>query len=59
MVPATRTPLRVTLADRTSEADWAEGRRAAKLVEALMGRKPELRFAYIQENARLVRDLDV
>ena len=59
MAPATRTMLRVTLADRSDEAGWAEGRRTAKLVEALMGRKPELRFAYIQENARLVRDLDV
>jgi hypothetical protein len=24
-----------------------------------MGRKPELRFAFIQENARFVRELDV
>jgi len=24
-----------------------------------MGRKPELRLAYIQENAKFVRDLDV
>jgi hypothetical protein len=24
-----------------------------------MGRKPELRFAYIQENAQFARDLDV
>ena len=59
MARATRTMLRVTLADRSDETGWAEGRRTAKLVEALMGRKPELRFAYIQENARLVRDLDV
>jgi topoisomerase-4 subunit B len=29
------------------------------LVDALMGRKPELRFEYIQKNARFVRDLDV
>jgi topoisomerase-4 subunit B len=29
------------------------------LVDALMGRKPELRFDYIQKNARFVRDLDV
>ena len=28
-------------------------------VETLMGRKPELRFAYIQENARFVEELDV
>jgi topoisomerase-4 subunit B len=29
------------------------------IVETLMGRKPELRFDYIQKNARFVRDLDV
>jgi aspartate kinase len=28
-------------------------------VETLMGKKPELRFAYIQENARFVGELDV
>ena len=29
------------------------------LVERLMGKKPELRFQYIQENAKFVEDLDV
>ena len=29
------------------------------LVETLMGRRPELRFDYIQKNARFARDLDV
>ncbi len=29
------------------------------LVESLMGRRPELRFAFIQENARTVEDVDV
>ncbi|MEL6125658.1 MAG: DNA topoisomerase IV subunit B, partial [Pseudomonadota bacterium] len=29
------------------------------LVERLMGKKPELRFQYIQENARFVEDVDV
>ncbi|MEJ6388908.1 DNA topoisomerase IV subunit B [Gymnodinialimonas ulvae] len=29
------------------------------LVERLMGKKPELRFQYIQENARFVEELDV
>jgi topoisomerase-4 subunit B len=49
MSPATRTLLRVTREDvRTGE-----------LVEKLMGRKPELRYAFIQENARFVRDLDI
>jgi topoisomerase-4 subunit B len=31
----------------------------ADLVERLMGRKPEARFAFIQENARFTRDLDI
>jgi topoisomerase-4 subunit B len=30
-----------------------------ELVERLMGKKPELRFQYIQENARFVEELDV
>ncbi|GAB5471001.1 MAG: DNA topoisomerase IV subunit B [Rhodospirillales bacterium] len=31
----------------------------AKRIEALMGRKPERRFAFIQANARFAQDLDV
>jgi hypothetical protein len=31
----------------------------ADLVERLMGKKPELRFQYVQENARFVEELDV
>ena len=52
MDPATRTLARVTLprAEETVE----------DLVEALMGRKPELRFRFIQENAEFAADdLDV
>ena len=52
MDPATRTMARVTLprAEETVE----------DLVEALMGRKPELRFRFIQENAEFAADdLDV
>jgi topoisomerase-4 subunit B len=49
MDPATRTLLRVTKADL----------RTADLVESLMGRKPELRFNFITENAQFVRDLDI
>jgi topoisomerase-4 subunit B len=59
MASATRTLLRVVLPDRSDETGWADGRRTAALVEALMGRKAESRFAFIQENARFVRDLDV
>ena len=30
-----------------------------RTVETLMGKKPELRFSYLQENARFVTSLDV
>jgi topoisomerase-4 subunit B len=29
------------------------------MVDSLMGRRPELRFQFIQERAKFVRDLDV
>jgi topoisomerase-4 subunit B len=52
MDPSKRTLARVTL-PRAEEA-------VESLVEALMGRKPELRFQFIQENAEFaVADLDV
>ncbi|MGE0829761.1 MAG: DNA topoisomerase IV subunit B [Hyphomonadaceae bacterium] len=52
MDPKTRTLARVVLEE--DEAPEFEG-----LVETLMGRKPELRFNYIQANARFVEDVDV
>lgn len=36
-----------------------DSRQTDDLVERLMGRKPELRFEFIQENARFVTDIDV
>jgi topoisomerase-4 subunit B len=52
MDPARRTLARVTLPRSEEEV--------AELVEALMGRKPELRFRFIQENAEFAAaDLDV
>jgi topoisomerase-4 subunit B len=39
--------------------DAAAVKATAELVECLMGRKPELRFAYIQEHAQFVDNLDV
>ena len=63
MDPAQRTLLRVTLPPRADPAAIetpGEGfARIEKLVETLMGRRPELRFDYIQKNARFARDLDV
>jgi topoisomerase-4 subunit B len=63
MDPAQRTLLRVKLperADPTALESADEGiERTERLVETLMGRRPELRFDYIQKNARFARDLDV
>jgi topoisomerase-4 subunit B len=59
MDPSRRTLLKVdvpTTADTQSRTDAMHTR---TLVEDLMGRKPEKRFAFIQENARFARDLDV
>ena len=52
MNPETRTLIKVVIADD-------EPGETADLVERLMGKKPELRFQYIQENARFVEELDV
>ncbi len=52
MDPKTRTLARVSISDEDSDDVDA-------LVETLMGRKPELRFNYIQQNARFVEDVDV
>ena len=52
MNPATRKLIRVSI-DEDEPGDTSD------LVERLMGKKPELRFQYIQENARFVEELDV
>ncbi|WP_417253940.1 DNA topoisomerase IV subunit B [Celeribacter sp.] len=52
MNPATRKLIRVTI-------DEDEPGETADLVERLMGKKPELRFQYIQANAKFVEELDV
>ncbi|KNG94334.1 DNA topoisomerase IV subunit B [Pseudaestuariivita atlantica] len=52
MNPATRKLIRVTI-------DEDEPGETGDLVEQLMGKKPELRFQYIQENAKFVEELDV
>jgi len=59
MDPASRTLIRVTLPNTRTEEGVEDAREVAALVETLMGRKPELRFHYIQKHARFVRDLDV
>ena len=59
MDPKKRTLLRIVVPDRHKEKHRAEVRQTANLVESLMGRKPELRLKFVQENAKFVRDLDV
>ena len=48
--------------DAAADPGVARRRRAGEtgdLVERLMGKRPEMRFQYIQENARFVEELDV
>ncbi|MEO1178926.1 MAG: toprim domain-containing protein, partial [Pseudomonadota bacterium] len=52
MDPGSRKLIRVTV-------DEDEPGETGDLVDRLMGKKPELRFQYIQENARFVEELDV
>jgi len=52
MDPGRRTLLKVVAAPE-------ERAETAELVESLMGRRPELRFQFIQENARSVAELDI
>ncbi len=62
MDPKERTLLRVIVPPRVDSAAQPPDHgftRTEKLVETLMGRRPELRFDYIQKNARFARDLDV
>ncbi|MBB4287760.1 DNA topoisomerase IV subunit B [Roseospira goensis] len=59
MDPKGRVLLRVVVPSRKTEEDQEEARETASLVERLMGRKAETRFAFIQENARFVEGLDV
>ena len=58
MDPKTRTLLQVTVPKRdVNEAD--QRRLVDELVNILMGKKPELRFKYIQENADLIDNYDI
>ncbi|MBM3490103.1 MAG: DNA topoisomerase IV subunit B [Alphaproteobacteria bacterium] len=52
MRPGARTLLQVVIPEEQRAG-------TAQLVEQLMGRKPELRFQYIQENAKFAKDLDI
>ncbi|EWY39405.1 DNA topoisomerase IV subunit B [Skermanella stibiiresistens SB22] len=59
MDPTKRTLLRVVVPDTHDPEMRGEVEQTKSLVESLMGRKPELRFQYIQDNAKFVQDIDV
>ncbi len=52
MNPLSRKLIRVTITEDTPGE-------TGDLVERLMGKRPEMRFQYIQENAQFVEELDV
>jgi topoisomerase-4 subunit B len=56
MDPSKRTLLRVSLKNGNAGPNLAD---TSQLVESLMGRKPELRMAFIQEHARFVEAIDI
>ena len=58
MDPRKRSLLRVKVGT-DGEDNLQEIKETETLVESLMGRKAELRFQFIQENAKFVRDVDV
>jgi topoisomerase-4 subunit B len=59
MDPRTRSLLRVVITEPDSPDRQQDIKETETLVEKLMGRKAELRFQYIQENAKFVQDVDV
>jgi topoisomerase-4 subunit B len=59
MAPATRSLLRVIVTTPGSPDTKEEIKETETLVESLMGRKAELRFQFIQENAKFVREVDI
>ena len=59
MDPAKRTLLRVVLPNALDPDQRDDAKLTEDLVEALMGKKPESRFKFIQENAHFARELDV
>ena len=59
MDPRHRSLLKVRIPHRYNEEERSEAHETADLVERLMGRKPEMRFQFIQENARFAQNLDI
>ena len=58
MDPRRRSLLRVVISTDAA-TELAEIKETETLVESLMGRKPELRFQFIQDNAKFVHEVDV
>jgi len=59
MDPKSRTLLRVKVPTGNTEEDHEEAKETARLVDNLMGKRPELRFQFIQERAKFAQDLDI
>ena len=59
MAPDKRTLLQVHIPNHADPECRSEARDTARLVDALMGKKAEKRFDYIQANAKFATDLDV
>jgi topoisomerase IV subunit B len=59
MDPSKRVLLRVYMPDMLDPQTRAEAKATEKLVEQLMGRKPEERFKFIQERAKFAGVLDI
>ena len=59
MDPSKRQLLRVVVPDPRDPEAGEDAEATRTLVEKLMGRKPELRFRFIQDNAKFVQDIDV
>ncbi len=59
MDPSRRQLEQVTVPNPFDESQAEDARETAKLVERLMGKKPEARFEFIQEHAKEVVELDV
>jgi topoisomerase-4 subunit B len=59
MAPENRTLIRVTIPGDHTDDDKIEGKETARLVDQLMGKKPELRFQFIQDHAQFVEEIDV
>ncbi|MDG1154008.1 MAG: DNA topoisomerase IV subunit B [Alphaproteobacteria bacterium] len=61
MNPETRSLIKVCVPKRNkaNESNLEESRETDNMVETLMGKKPEKRFNFIQENAHFVSDIDI